>query len=116
MTISERALGDVTVIDLGGRITVQDGAGTFRDLMQTLVREGRTRIILNLNEVSYVDSTALGQVVRAYTGVTRKGGSLKLLNVPAKVHHLLVVTKLLSVFDLFDDEAEALRSFGAART
>src|SRR5262245_53720757 len=116
MTISERALGDVTIIDLGGRITVQDGAGTFRDMMQTMIKEGRVRIVLNFNDVSYVDSTALGQVVRAYTGVTRKGGSLKLLNVPPKVHHLLVVTKLLSVFDLFDDEAEALKSFGAAHT
>src|SRR5947207_5237355 len=98
MTISERALGDVTIVDLGGRITVQEGVGAFRDVMQRLIREGHLRLIINLRDISYIDSTALGQIVRAFTGVTRKRGSLKLLNVPQRLQHRLFVTKLLSVF------------------
>jgi len=115
MTISERVMGDVTVVDVAGRITVQEGVDAFRETLRRLVRDGHVRLVLNFREVPYIDSTALGQLIRGYTSVTRKGGSLKLLEVQPKVHHLLVVTKLLSVFDLFDSEGEALKSFGAAR-
>ena len=112
MTITDRRIGDITVIDVGGRITIDDGADLFRDTVRGLLRDGRAKLILNFKNGSYIDSTALGEIVRSYTSATRKGGTLKLLNVPPRVHELLVVTKLLSVFDLFDDEAEAIRSFG----
>ena len=116
MTITDRALGDVTVIDVSGRITIDDGADLFRDRVRALLRDGRAKLIINFKDGTYIDSTALGEIVRSYTSATRKGGTVKLLSVPPRVHELLVVTKLLSVFDLFDDEAEAVRSFGVART
>ena len=115
MTLHERWIGDVTIIDIDGRITVQDGADLFRDAVRQLVRQGRVKLVLNFHDVSYIDSTALGEIIRAYTSVTRKGGALKLLNVTTRVHELLMITRLLSVFDLFDAEAEAVKSFGVAR-
>lgn len=115
MTITDRAIGDVTVIDVSGRITIDDGADLFRDAVRALLRDGRAKLILNFKDGSYIDSTALGEIVRSYTSATRKGGTLKLLNVPLRVHELLVVTKLLAVFDLFDDEGEAVKSFGTHR-
>ena len=115
MTLHERWISDVTIIDVDGRITVHDGADIFRDVVRQLVRQGRVKLVLNFLDASYIDSTALGEIIRAYTSVTRQGGTLKLLNVPARVHELLMLTRLLSVFDLFDGEAEALKSFGVAR-
>ena len=115
MTLHERWIGDVTIIDLEGRMSVEDGAGLFRDAVRQLVRRDRVRLVLNFQATPYIDSTALGEVVRAYTSATRKGGTLKLLNVTPRVHDLLMITKLLSVFDLFDAEAEAVKSFGVAR-
>ena len=115
MTTIERFVGDVTIVDLEGRITVQDGADQLRDVVRQLVRRGRLKLVLNLAAVPYIDSTALGQIVRAYTTATRLGGGFKLLHVTARVQDLLVVTKLLSVFDLFDVETEAVNSFGSAR-
>jgi anti-sigma B factor antagonist len=115
MTLHERWIGDVTIIDIDRRITVQDGADIFRDMVRQLVGQGRVKLVLNFHDASYIDSTALGEIIRAYISVTRKGGTLKLLNVPARVHELLMITRLLSVFDLFDAEAEAVKSFGAAR-
>ena len=112
MTLHERWIGDVTIIDIDGRITVEDGAGIFRDAVRQLVRQDRVKLVVNFHDVPYIDSTALGEVVRAYTSVARKGGALKLLYVTARVQELLVVTRLLSIFDLFDDEAEVLKSFG----
>ena len=115
MTLNDRAIGDVVVIDVSGRITIDDGADLFRDRVRGLLRDGRAKLILNFRSTPYIDSTALGEVVRSYTSATRKNGTLKLLHVTPRIHELLVVTKLLSVFDLFDDEAEAVRSFGAPR-
>ena len=115
MTLHERWIGDVTIIDIDGRITVQEGADTFRSVIRQLVRQGRVKLLLNFHDASYIDSTALGEIVRAYTSVTCKGGTLKLIHVTARVHELLMITRLLSVFDLFDAEAEALKSFGVAR-
>ena len=115
MTLHERWIGEVTIMDIDGRIAVQDGADIFRDAVRQLVRRGRVKLVLNFHDASYIDSTALGEIIRAYTSATRDGGTLKLLNVPARVHELLMITKLLSVFDLFDGEAEALKSFGVAR-
>ncbi len=115
MSLHERRIGDVTIIDIDGRITAEDGADIFRDMVRQLVRQDRVKLVLNFHDVSYIDSTALGEIIRAYTSVRRKGGTLKLLNVTARVHELLMITRLLSVFDLFDAEAEALKSFGVAR-
>jgi anti-sigma B factor antagonist len=115
MTISERSIGDVTVIDVDGRITIQEGADEFRDLTRSRIRDGHVRLVLNLQKVPYIDSTALGEIIRSYTSTTRKGGSVKLLNVSPHVHQLLVITSLLSIFDLFDSEAEAVKSFGTKR-
>lgn len=115
MTLHERWIGDVTIVDIDGRITVDDGADTFRDAVRQLVRQGRVKLVLNFRGAPYIDSTALGGIIHAYTSVTRQGGTLKLLRITPRVHELLVITKLLSVFDLFDDEVEALKSFGVAR-
>ena len=115
MTLHERWIGDVTIIDIAGRMTVEDGADLFRDAVRQLVHQNRVKLVLNFQAAPYIDSTALGEVVRAYTSATRKGGTLKLLNVTPRVHELLIITKLLSVFDLFEAEAEAVKSFGVAR-
>jgi anti-sigma B factor antagonist len=115
MTIGERSVGDVTIVDVSGRITIQEGADQFRDVMRDLMRRGRMKVVFNLQNVPYIDSTALGEIIRTYTSVIRKGGSVKLLNVSTHVHQLLVITRLLSIFDLFDAEAEAVKSFGTAR-
>ena len=115
MTLHERRVGDVTIVDIDGRMTVEDGADVWREAVRQLVRQGRVKLVLNLQGAPYIDSTALGEIVRAYTSVTRQGGSLKLLNVTARVHELLMITKLLSVFDLFDAEAEAVKSFAVSR-
>ena len=115
MTLHERWIGDVTIIDIDGRITVQEGADIFRDVVRQLVRQGRVKLVLNFHDASYIDSTALGEIIRAYASVTRKGGTLKLLNVTGRIHELLMITRLLTVFDLFDAEAEAVKSFGVPR-
>ena len=113
--ISAREIGEVTVVDLVGRITVQEGWEVFRDLMRDLLRRDRVKIVLNMEQVPYIDSTALGEIIRTYTSVIRHDGSVKLLNVSSHVHQLLVITSLLAVFDLFESEADAIRSFGAPR-
>ena len=116
MPIGQRAIGDITVIDLSGRLTVPEGTDAFRAVVRPLVRQGRVKLVLNFEDVSYIDSTALGDIVHAYTSAIRQGGSVKLLHVPPRVLELLVVTRLLSIFDLFDSETEALRSFGSQHT
>jgi anti-sigma B factor antagonist len=115
MTCSTREVGDVTIIDLAGRITVQDGADEFRDLARDLLGRDRVKLVLNMQQVPYIDSTALGELIRTFTSVTRHNGSVKLLNVTHHVHQLLVITSLLSVFDLFESEDDAVRSFGRPR-
>lgn len=114
MTLHERWIGDVTIIDIDGRITLQDGVDLFRGVIRQLVALSRVKLVFNFRDVPYIDSTALSEIIRAYTSVTRRGGTLKLLYVPARVHELLMITRLLPVFDLFDTEAEALKSFGVA--
>ena len=114
MQISERAIGDVIVVDLKGKITLGEGDEMLKDKVNSLVNQGYRKIILNLADVPYIDSAGLGEIVRTYTTVSRQGGSLKLLNLTKKITDLLAITKLLTVFETFDSEDEAVRSFSAS--
>ena len=113
MQISERAVGDVVVLDVKGRITLGDGDEILKDKVNAVVGAGKKKIILNLAEVPYVDSAGLGEIVRTYTTVSRQGGKLKLLNLTKRITDLLAITKLLTVFETYDSEAEALKSFSS---
>jgi anti-sigma B factor antagonist len=111
MTIHVRALGDVMILDVEGRITVQEGAATLRDAISRLLDDGQPRILVNLTAVPYIDSTALGELVRGYTSAARRGGALKLLQPAASVQQLLTITGLAGPFECFASEAEAVASF-----
>jgi anti-sigma B factor antagonist len=111
---SVRKVGDVAIVDLAGRVTLGEGSGLVRSTIKDLVNGGQKNILLNLKEVSYLDSAGLGELVGSYASVTHGGGSIKLLHPQAKVHDLLQVTKLYTVFVAFDDENDALRSFAGA--
>ena len=111
MKIVERQVGDVLILDLHGKIMIGEGDDALREAVTRLVDGGSTRIVLNLAEVPYVDSAGLGEIVRTYTTVSRKGGKLKLLNLTKKIQDLLSITKLLTVFETYDSEDEAVRSF-----
>jgi len=113
MKIVERQVGDVVVLDLHGKILIGEGDDALRDGVTRLVDSGKTKIILNLADVPYVDSAGLGEIVRCYTTVSRKGGRLKLLNLTKKIKDLLAITKLLTVFETYETEDEAVRSFGS---
>ena len=109
-----RQAGDVSIVDLAGRVTLGEGSGLVRSTIKDLVTAGHKNILLNLKDVGYIDSAGLGEMVGSYASVTNSGGSIKLLHPQAKVHDLLQVTKLYTVFIAFDDEMAALRSFKAA--
>ena len=111
MQIAERDSGAVTVLDLSGRITMGEDGNLLKDKLQSLLHQGKKNILFNLAQVSYVDSAGLGAIVSAYTTVTREGGALKLANVTKKLQDLLSITKLLTVFETFDSEGEAVRSY-----
>ena len=114
MQIEERGVGDVVVLDLKGKITLGEGDELLKDKVNSLLNQGRKKIVLNLAEVPYIDSAGLGEVVRTYTTVSRQGGSLKLLNLTKRITDLLSITKLLTVFETFDSENDAVRSFSAS--
>ncbi len=112
LNINERQAGDVTVLDLSGKITIGEGSVALRAAIRRLLEEGKKRILLNLAGVSYVDSSGIGELVSSYTAIGKEeGGQLKLLNLTQKIRDLLTITKLLTVFDVYDSEAEALNSF-----
>jgi anti-sigma B factor antagonist len=111
MEISERNDGKVTILSLTGKVTLGEGDVLLKDKLHSLLNQGRKDVLLNLAHVSYVDSAGLGAIVSAYTTMTREGGSLKLANVTKKMQDLLSITKLLTVFETFDSEGEALRSY-----
>ena len=115
MTVHERRVGSVTIVDMHGRITVQDGADTFRSLVRGLVALNRVDVVLNFEDVPYIDSTALGELVRTYLSVGRRKGRLTLLHLPKRVRELLATTRLLPVFDVFEDEREAVSSYMGPR-
>ena len=114
MQIDQRAVGDVVVLDLKGRITMGEGDELLKDKVNSLVNKGHKKIVLNLAEVPYIDSAGLGEIVRTYTTVSRQGGSLKLLSLTKRITDLLSITKLLTVFETFDAENDAVRSFSAS--
>ena len=114
MEITERIVDTVTFLDLHGRLTIGEGAQLLKDKSESLVFQGRKRVVVNLADVPYIDSGGLGQLVACYTTLAKAGGRLKLLNVGKRNHDLLSITKLVSVFDTFDSEEEAIASYGAA--
>jgi len=109
--LTTRDVGDVVVIDAVGRITLGEGASAFRDKVRELAASGHKKLLLNLAEVSYIDSSGIGELVSAYTTITNQGGHLKLLGLTHRVKDLLQITKLYTVFDVHEDEAHAVRSF-----
>ena len=111
MKASNRQLDGVTVVDMSGRITLGEGSVVLRDTIRDLIGKGQKKILLNLGDVTYIDSSGIGELVSAFTAVRREGGELKLLNLTKKVHDLLQITKLYTVFDIKDDEAAAIKSF-----
>ena len=111
LNIRERQAGDVTILDLEGRITIGDGNVSLRNAIRRLIQEGKKKILLNLAGVGYVDSSGIGELVSSYTTIGREKGQLKLLNLTQKIQDLLAITKLLTVFDVYEDEQTALNSF-----
>ncbi len=109
--LSTRQVGDVSVIDVAGRITLGEGSSALRDLLREMVGKGQKKILLNLGDVSYIDSSGIGELVSGFTTVTNSGGELKLLNLNKRVKDLLQITKLYTVFDVHEDEAGAIRAF-----
>lgn len=111
ITISERQAGDVTILDLVGKVTIGEGSVALRGAIRRLLGDGKKKILLNLGGVGYIDSSGIGELVSSFTAVNKEDGTLKLLNLTQKIQDLLAITKLLTVFDVFDSEAEALASF-----
>jgi anti-sigma B factor antagonist len=111
MKFQTRQVDNVTILDLSGRITLGEGSVTLRDAVRDVLAKGSNKILLNLGDVNYIDSSGIGELVSAYTTVKNQGGEMKLLNLTKKVHDLLQITKLYTVFDIKDDEATAVASF-----
>ena len=109
--LSTRQVGNVTVIDVAGRITLGEGSSALRETLRDLVAKNQNKILLNLADVTYIDSSGIGELVSGYTTVTNTGGSLKLLNLNKRVKDLLQITKLYTVFEVHEDEAAAIRSY-----
>jgi anti-sigma B factor antagonist len=111
MDIVERTVNDVTVLDLKGKMTLGEGDELLKDKINSLLTNGKKKLVLNLEGVPYIDSAGLGEIVRTFTTVSRQGGKLKLLNLTKRIEDLLSITKLLTVFETFDSEADAVKSF-----
>ncbi|HEY6247869.1 MAG TPA: STAS domain-containing protein [Pyrinomonadaceae bacterium] len=111
LEVNERQAGDVTILDMTGAVRIGEGSIALRDAIRGLADSGKKKILLNLAGVNYVDSSGIGELIANYTTVSRQGGQLKLLNLTDRIQNLLVITKLLTVFDSYEDEGEALKSF-----
>ena len=111
LNVSERQAGDITILDMNGKVTIGEGSVALRTTIRRLLGEGKKKILLNLGSVGYVDSSGIGELVSSFTAVNKEDGSLKLLNLTQKIQDLLAITKLLTVFDVFENEGEALSSF-----
>lgn len=113
LRIAERTVNDVTILDLAGRLVLDRGDATFRERITELVAKGRTQLIVNMREVTYIDSAGVGVMVAKMLSVRRAGGDMKLLHLTARSNRVMTITRLLTVFEAFEDEAEAVRSFAA---
>ncbi|MCZ6770164.1 MAG: STAS domain-containing protein [Acidobacteria bacterium] len=111
MTIDTRSVNGVTILDVHGKVTIGEGTREVREKIRELLENGNKNILMNLGDVSYVDSAGIGELVSSYTTVTNQGGQFKLLHLTKKIRELLAITKLLTVFDSFDDETTAVGSF-----
>lgn len=111
VSVTTRQVGDVSVLDVAGRITLGEGSSTLRESLRTLTSTPNSKILLNLEEVTYIDSSGIGELVSGFTNLQEQGGQLKLLKLTKRVRDLLQITKLYTVFEVFDDEATAIRSF-----
>ena len=111
MTIDTRSVNGVTILDVHGNVTIGEGSREVREKIRELLENGNKDILMNLGDVSYVDSAGIGELVSSYTTVTNQGGQFKLLHLTKKIRELLAITKLLTVFDSFDDETAAVGSF-----
>ena len=111
LKLTTRQVGDVTVVDVAGRITLGEGSSILRDSMRDLVSKGQKKVLLNLSDVTYIDSSGIGELVSGFTTITNAGGQLKLLGLTNRVKDLLQITKLYTVFDVHEDEPHAVRSF-----
>jgi anti-sigma B factor antagonist len=111
LDLKERQAGDVTILDLSGEVRIGEGSIFLRDSIRKLGDEGKKKVLLNLAGVKYIDSSGIGELIANYTTISRQGGQLKLLKLTDRIQNLLVITKLLTVFDAYEDEAEALKSF-----
>ena len=111
LNISERQAGDVTILDMDGKITIGEGSVALRTAIRRLLEEGKKKILLNLARVGYIDSSGIGELVSSYTAINKENGELKLLNLTQKLQDLLTITKLLTVFDVYESEDEALSSY-----
>lgn len=116
LTAKTRRVGNVAIVDLGGKITLGENTGILRDELRSVLAQGSKNIILNLRDVTYVDSAGLGELVGVYTTATNQGGAVKLLNMQRKMRDLMQITKLHTIFPVFENEQEAVASFGSAAT
>ena len=113
LTAKTRRVGNVAIVDLNGKITLGENTGILREELRSLLAQGNKQILLNMGDVSYVDSAGLGELVGAYTTATNQGGSVKLLNLQGKMKDLMQITKLHTIFSIYDNEQAAVSSFGA---
>ena len=111
LDIKERQAGDITILDMSGKVTIGEGSVALRTAIRRLLEEGKKKILLNLGGVGYIDSSGIGELVSSFTAINKEGGQLKLLNLTQKLQDLLGITKLLTVFDVYDNESDALGSF-----
>ncbi len=111
LSIKERQAGDITILDMNGKVTIGEGSVALRTAIRRLLEEGKKKILLNLGGVGYIDSSGIGELVSSFTAINKEGGQLKLLNLTQKLQDLLGITKLLTVFDVYDSESDALGSY-----
>jgi len=111
LTATTRKVEDINIVDLSGRITIGEGTVILKETVRTLLQKSEPKILLNLGDITYIDSSGIGELVSSFTMAGKQGGKLKLLNLTKKVHDLLSITKLLTVFEVFDDEVSAIKSF-----
>ena len=111
MKVQTRQVDGVTILDLSGQIKLGEGSVTIRDAVRDLLAKGQKKVLLNMGEISYIDSSGVGELVSAFTTVRNAGGEMKLLNLTKRVHDVLQITKLYTVFDIWDDETRAITAF-----